>query len=168
MKNRTYRYFTGEPLYPFGYGLSYSSFEYSDVKINENDKEGALGVSVSVIVKNTGAVKADEIAELYVSNQIGEKLSNGLNGDIEKLTESTDVDNQPFFSLAGFERVTLAPGEAKTVTFKLGERAFDTVLEDGRRVKLHGTYKLFVGGQQPDARSEALTGSKCLTAEVTI
>lgn len=167
MKNRTYRYFTGEPLYPFGYGLSYSSFEYSDVKVNENDTEAASGVSVTVNVKNTGAVKADEIAELYISNQIGEKLTNGLNDSVEKLKESTDADNQPVFSLAGFERVTLAPGEAKTVTFKPGERAFDTVLEDGRRVKLHGQYKLYVGGQQPDARSEALTGSKCLTAEIS-
>ena len=168
MKNRTYRYFTGEPLYPFGYGLSYTSFEYSDVKVDENDSDAASGISVTVNVKNTGTVKADEIAELYINNQIKEKLSNGLNSGIEGLEAATDVDNQPICSLAGFERVTLEPGESKTVTFKLGERAFDTVLEDGRRVKLRGNYKLYVGGQQPDAVSEKLTGNKCLEVETTI
>ena len=168
MKNRTYRYFTGEPLYPFGYGLSYTSFEYSNVQVDENDSDAASGISVTVNVKNTGAVKADEIAELYINNQIKEKLSNGLNSGIEGLEAATDVDNQPICSLAGFERVTLEPGESKTVTFKLGERAFDTVLEDGRRVKLRGSYKLYVGGQQPDAVSEKLTGNKCLEVETTI
>ncbi len=168
MKNRTYRYFEGEPLYPFGYGLSYSSFEYSDIQINENDSEAASGVSVTVTIKNTGNVKADEVAELYIDNKPAEKLSNNLNNGVDGLSEALDPANQPKYSLKGFERITLAPGESGTVTFKLGERAFDTVLEDGRRVKLRGSYHLYVGGQQPDARSASLTGKKCLESELTV
>ena len=156
MKGRTYRYYEDTPLYPFGYGLSYSSFEYSDLKLDEN--------GATVTVTNTGSVKADEVAELYIDKMPEDKNSNGLNGDVSQL----DPANQPKYSLAGFERVSLAPGESKEVEFSFDERTFDTVLEDGSRVKLKGTYKIFVGGQQPDERSTALTGKKCLEGEITI
>ena len=156
MKGRTYRYYEDTPLYPFGYGLSYSSFEYSDLKLDEN--------GATVTVTNTGSVKADEVAELYIDKMPEDKKSNGLNGDVSQL----DPANQPKYSLAGFERVSLAPGESKEVEFSFEERTFDTVLEDGSRVKLKGTYKIFVGGQQPDERSTALTGKKCLEGEITI
>lgn len=156
MKGRTYRYYEDTPLYPFGYGLSYSSFEYSDLKLDEN--------GATVTVTNTGSVKADEVAELYIDKMPEDKKSNGLNGDVSQL----DPANQPKYSLAGFERVSLAPGESKEVEFSFDERTFDTVLEDGSRVKLKGIYKIFVGGQQPDERSTALTGKKCLEGEITI
>jgi len=156
MKGRTYRYYEDTPLYPFGYGLSYSSFEYSDLKLDEN--------GATVTVTNTGSVKADEVAELYIDKMPEDKKSNGLNGDVSQL----DPANQPKYSLAGFERVSLAPGESKEVEFSFDERTFDTVLEDGSRVKLKGTYKIFVGGQQPDERSTALTGKKCLEGKITI
>ena len=156
MKGRTYRYYEDTPLYPFGYGLSYSSFEYSDLKLDEN--------GATVTVTNTGSVKADEVAELYIDKMPEDKKSNGLNGDVSQL----DPANQPKHSLAGFERVSLAPGESKEVEFSFDERTFDTVLEDGSRVKLKGTYKIFVGGQQPDERSTALTGKKCLEGKITI
>lgn len=156
MKGRTYRYYEDTPLYPFGYGLSYSSFEYSDLKLDEN--------GATVTITNTGSIKADEVAELYIDKMPEDKKSNGLNGDVSQL----DPANQPKYSLAGFERVSLAPGESKEVEFGFDERTFDTVLEDGSRVKLKGTYKIFVGGQQPDERSTALTGKKCLEGEITI
>ena len=156
MKGRTYRYYEDTPLYPFGYGLSYSSFEYSDLKLDEN--------GATVTVTNTGSVKADEVAELYIDKMPEDKKSNGLNGGVSQL----DSANQPKYSLAGFERVSLAPGESKEVEFSFEERAFDTVLEDGSRARLKGTYKIFVGGQQPDERSTALTGKKCLEGEITI
>ncbi|MCR5104016.1 MAG: glycoside hydrolase family 3 C-terminal domain-containing protein [Eubacterium sp.] len=161
MKGRTYRYLTEEPLYPFGYGLSYTKFEYSDLKFIDESE-------VQVKVKNVGAVTSDEIVELYISNMIEEKLSNGKNSGIYNFEASVDINNQPRFSLASFERVTVEPGETKMVTLKLGDRAFDTVLEDGRRVKLSGKYRLFAGGQQPDERSEVLTGNKCLIVDVEI
>ncbi len=156
MKGRTYRYYEDTPLYPFGFGLSYSSFEYSDLKLYEN--------GATVTVTNTGSVKGDEVAELYIDKMPEDKKSNGLNGDVSQL----DPANQPKYSLAGFERISLAPGESKEVEFSFDERTFDTVLEDGSRVKLKGSYKIFVGGQQPDERSTALTGKKCLEGEITI
>ena len=160
MKSRTYRYFEGDVLYPFGYGLSYSSFEYYDLSITE---KGAI-----VTVKNTGNVKADEIAELYIDKMPAEKLSNGKNASVSDLETLLDPSNQPKYSLAGFERLTLEPGEFKVVSFEFKERTFDTVLENGQRERLSGTYKIYVGGQQPDKRSEELTGNKCLEGEINI
>ena len=164
MKGRTYRYLESEPLYPFGYGLSYTSFEYSDVDVI---KDGDI-VSVEVTVKNTGTVKGIEIAELYIDKLPEDKLSNGLNADTAELDKLLDPSNQPKYSLAGFETISLNAGESGKVVFKLSDNAFDTVLEDGQRVKLKGEYKIFVGGQQPDKRSEALTGSRCLSETVTV
>ncbi len=164
MKGRTYRYLKKEPLYPFGYGLSYTTFEYSDMNVvSEGDS-----VKVTVKVKNTGSVKGDEISQLYVKNDAAEKISNGKNSGVADLSKRLDPDNQPVHSLIGFERTTLEPGEEKTVTFVTGKRAFDTVLEDGTRVKLSGEYTLYAGGQQPDARSKALTGKECLEKQITI
>ena len=118
---------------------------------------------------NKDFTKLNELnTELYIDNMPAEKLSNNLNTEVDGLSEALDPANQPKYSLEGFERITLAPGESGTVTFKLGERAFDTVLEDGRRVKLRGSYHLYVGGQQPDKRSTDLTGKKCLEGEMTI
>ncbi|MBR3042468.1 MAG: glycoside hydrolase family 3 C-terminal domain-containing protein [Eubacterium sp.] len=164
MKGRTYRYLESEPLYPFGYGLSYTSFEYSDVDVI---KDGDI-VSVEVTVKNTGTVKGVEIAELYIDKLPEDKLSNGLNADTAELDKLLDPSNQPKYSLAGFETISLNAGESGKVVFKLSDNAFDTVLEDGQRVKLKGEYKIFVGGQQPDKRSEALTDSRCLSETVTV
>lgn len=125
-------------------------------------------VSVEVTVKNTGSVKGSEIAELYIRNDVQDKLSNGLNNEIQDIGSLLVEDNQPKHSLIGFERITLEAGESGKVVFELSDNAFDTVLEDGQRVKLKGTYSLFAGGQQPDSRSEALTGNSCLSETVTI
>ena len=160
MKGRTYRYFNGDVVYPFGYGLSYSTFEYYDLSITEN---GAI-----ITVKNTGNVKADEIAELYIDKMPAEKLENGLNTDISNLDKLLDPSNQPKYSLAGFERVTLEPGELKVVQFDFNSRLFSTVLENGKRVNLKGKYKIYVGGQQPDTRSKELTGNDCLEGEIIL
>ena len=144
MKNRTYRYEEAEPLYPFGYGLSYSEFSYAELKL-EADGNGAKG---SVKVSNTGKYDADEIVEVYVSNK--------------------NADNQPKWSLCFFMRVSLKAGESAEVTLAIRPDAFDTVTDAGERVRLPGTYTFYVGGQQPGARSEALTGKSCLTQEIRI
>ena len=99
MKNRTYRYFTGEPLYPFGYGLSYTSFEYSKLKIEENLCIGDT-VSISVDVRNTGKLAGDDVVQLYLSN-LG------------------SLYPTPIRSLKGFDRVHLQPGEVKTIWFSV-------------------------------------------------
>ena len=165
MKGRTYKFLKEKPLYPFGFGLTYSSFEYSDMEIIEKSD---TDISVSVNVTNTGKRPAREICELYVDICSAEKLANGLNSSIEDIETVLNPDNQPRFNLIGFKSVELQIGETRKVTFTLGARAFDTVLEDGRRVKLRGTYKLFAGGQQPDERSAELTGKNCLMKEITV
>lgn len=162
MKGRTYRYLQSEPLYPFGYGLSYNKYSYKDANVTESDGSYVCHVTV----ENNGKYAGDEVVEVYVSNDAAEKLSNGKNSAIENIETALDPNNQPKYSLAGFARVNLKAGESKTVDITLGKSAFDTVLEDGRRVKLEGSYKVFFGGQQPDERSTVLTGQKCLEINI--
>jgi len=129
MENRTYRYFTGEPLYPFGFGLSYTTFKYSKLKtvktINTGDE-----VVVTVSVKNKGKRAGDEVVQLYLSN----------------LGASVPV---PLRALKGFKRIHLQPGEAKTVTFSVSPEAFSVIDEQNKRVIKPGLFELTVGGCQP-------------------
>src|SRR5690606_28109914 len=99
MANRTYRYFSGTPLWPFGYGLSYTSFDYSDLSVPEKVTAGS-GVTVSVTVKNTGVMAGDEVVQLY-------------------LTDEKASTPRPVRQLEGFRRVTLRPGESRRVEFTL-------------------------------------------------
>jgi beta-glucosidase len=129
MKGRTYRYFTGEPLYPFGYGLSYTSFGYSDLRLPLTVVTNS-DVSVRVTVQNTGSREGDEVVELYVRHL-------------------HVAGSAPIHALAGFTRVHLRPGEKKIVSFVLSPRALSLVREDGRRVEEEGKVEIFAGGGQP-------------------
>jgi len=129
MKNRTYRYFTGEPLFPFGYGLSYTSFTYSKLTASKSYKAGDE-VKVSVKVKNTGRLEGEEVVQLYVSN----------------LTATVPV---PMSTLAGFDRISLKPGESKTVTFTLKPEAFSVIDESDKRVIKPGRFVISAGGCSP-------------------
>ena len=136
MKNRTYRYFEGQPLYPFGFGLSYTTFAYRNLKL---PKQAAAGnrVPVSVEVENTGNLSGEEVVELYVS---GAKPG-------------------PIHSLEGFERVSLRPKERKTVQFTLDARRLSTVNPEGKRLVEPGTLEISVGGRQPGPGvTDVLTG----------
>lgn len=159
MKNRTYRYMEDEALYPFGFGLSYTTFKYDDFTV----ADAGDGVTCEVTVTNTGSYDADEVVQVYVANNIKEKVANGKNASYEAVI---DVNNQPRYSLCGFTRVNLKAGESKKVTVPVAALAFETVLEDGSRATLAGEYTLFIGGQQPDARSAALMKQECLTQSV--
>ena len=129
MKGRTYRYFTGEPLYPFGHGLSYSRFTYAKLAVPRKVAVGAP-VAVSVEVRNAGAVVADEVVQLYVTDVLA----------------SAPV---PRRALKGFQRVSLKPGEKRVVRFALDERALSLVGQDGTRVVEPGHFTIAVGGKQP-------------------
>jgi len=129
MKGRTYRYFAGAPLYPFGHGLGYSRFAYAKLALPKKAAVGAP-VAVSVEVRNAGTMTADEVVQLYVS-------------DVEA---SGPV---PLRTLKGFRRVSLKPGEKRVVRFTLDERAFSLVGNDGRRVVEPGRFTVAVGGKQP-------------------
>lgn len=141
MKNRTYRYYEGEALYPFGYGLGYGRFHYSDAAW----QDGAL----SVTVENLGDTAADEVAQVYIKDH----------------DSPCAVRNH---SLCAVRRVTLAAGEKARITLPVGEAAFTSVDEAGVRAKVGKRYTLYVGGSQPDARSVALTGQAPLAVELTL
>ena len=133
MKNRTYRYFAGKPLYGFGYGLSYTHFAYSNLKLSDTTLNAGETLTVEAEVKNTGAVAGDEVAELYL---MPPKDGNG--------------GLSPQLSLEGFERVHLGPGESKHVTFNLSPRQLSEVDAKGVRLVQAGSYSVSVGGSQPN------------------
>lgn len=139
MENRTYRYFKGTPLYPFGYGLSYSKLSYKNAAISQTKGQIGDTFTVTVEVENQGTYEVHEAAQLYVK-------------DIEASTRT------PNWQLRGIRNVDLKPGETRQVTFELGARDFALITEDGTCVVEPGAFQIAVGGQQPDARSAELTG----------
>lgn len=129
MKARTYRYFSGEPLYPFGYGLSYTRFDYSAPSLGHGVLQASHPQTVSVNVTNSGVMDGDEVVQLYVSHP--------------------KIAGAPIRALAGFQRVYLKQGETKTVRFTLDERALSVVDANGDRYVRPGIVNIWVGGGQP-------------------
>lgn len=138
MKNRTYRYFKGTPLYPFGYGLSYTRFSYS----NAAYKDGAVEVDVF----NAGGADGEEVAQVYVKNHHSDSPDNPV--------------------LCGFQRFSLKAGEKKRIHLRLSEHAFSVVDQQGRSIPNQGQKTLYIGGSQPDQKSVQLTGQKPLALEI--
>ena len=152
MKGRTYRFFTQEPLYPFGYGLSYTTFTYSNLSLPQKAIAGE-NVKVKVTVTNSGKIAGDEVVQLYLSD---EKAST----------------TRPVRQLEGFERITLSPGESKEVEFTLEPRQFSIINNRDKRVIEPGYFTISVGGKQPDfkgyldpAFTQVLTGRIRLTGK---
>jgi beta-glucosidase len=129
MANRTYRYFKGEPLYRFGDGLSYTTFRYSGLKVSSGHIAAGGSLTVEADVTNAGKFAGDEVAELYLTPPQG-----GL---------------APALVLEGFQRVHLAPGETRHLTFNLNPRQLSQVESTGVRAVSAGTYTVSVGGSQP-------------------
>jgi beta-glucosidase len=129
MQNRTYRYFQGKPLYGFGYGLSYSTFEYTNLKLSPPQLTAGDDLTVDVDVRNTSGIAGDEVAELYL--------------------EFPSTPGAPARALRGFERLHLAPGESHHVTYTLKARDLSMVNDNGEHVVAPGEYNIFVGGAQP-------------------
>ncbi|MEJ2186610.1 MAG: glycoside hydrolase family 3 C-terminal domain-containing protein [Gemmatimonadota bacterium] len=129
MDGHTYRYFKGTPLYPFGYGLSYTTFAYSNLRVPEQ-LTGGPGDSVVVDVTNAGKRAGEEVVQLYVSHP--------------------DAPFRvPIRALKDFRRIHLEPGETRTVSFPLDSAALSVVGRDGKTVVLPGSVLISVGGQQP-------------------
>lgn len=133
MKGRTYRYFTGEPLYPFGYGLSYTRFEYSGLSFDKNSVGASDDLVASVDVKNSGAIASDEVVQVYLTHP-------GLKG-------------APIRALTGFKRVHLNAGESQKVEITIPNRNLSYVDESGARRISPGTIQVWVGGGQPVGRA---------------
>jgi beta-glucosidase len=140
MKGRTYRYLNEEPLYPFGYGLTYGRTEVVSAAF-EQAPSHEEDFSVSVEVRNTGAVAVTEVVQLYIKN----------------LDSAFAVPNH---SLCGFTRVSLAAGESRKVSVPVRKEALLQVNEDGKFVADGSKFVLYAGISQPDARSAELTGTK--------
>jgi len=129
MKNRTYRYFEGQSLYGFGYGLSYSKFEYSNLKLSTTNLKAGDSLSVDADVRNVSQREGDEVVELYLS-----------------FPKSPVA---PIRALRGFTRMPLGAGETKHVHFTLDARDLSEVNEKGDRIVAEGAYRISVGGSQP-------------------
>ena len=150
MKNRTYRYFEGTPLYPFGYGLTYGKCVAKAMKVETLTKDGEFdGANVEVTVVNEGSVATDDVVQIYIKDT-------GFDLAI------------PHPSLAGFERVNLKAGEEKKVIVRVAAKAFTSVDNEGERKLFSHSFKIYAGFNQPDKRSEELTGVKCVAEDVQI
>jgi beta-glucosidase len=132
MAKRTYRYFAGEPLYPFGYGLSFTTFNYGKPRVESGSASGNLAMTVSVDVANSGAMSGDEVVQLYLTH--------------------LGVAGAPLRALKGIQRVHLDRGQRKSVSFTLRERDLSIVDEGGKHRIVPGKVEVWIGGGQPVAR----------------
>jgi beta-glucosidase len=148
MKGRTYRYFTGRPLWPFGYGLSYTTFAYGDLSLPKAPLEAGAPLDASVRVTNTGKVAGDEVVQLYL--------------------KFPDVPGAPIRALRGFRRIHLAPGRSQVVRFHLKRRDLSMVTEAGRIIVAQGTYAVSVGGGQPGTGAPSVEGTFQVAGQIQL
>ncbi len=132
------------PLYPFGYGLSYTSFEYSDVKLEKNSMtSNQVSIIASVEVSNTGSVEGEEVVQLYIHDLVG------------SLT-------RPVKELKGFEKISLKPGETKTVKFKIGNKELQYYTANNKWEVEPGDFDLWIGGSSADGKKASFEIGKSL------
>ena len=148
MVGRTYKYMTAEPLYPFGFGLSYSAVEYSDLKLSSNTIRKGGEVKASISLKNTGSFDVDEIVQLYITDQ----------------EASVRV---PLFDLKGIQRVSLKAEETQQVTFSISTEMLQLIDEAGNSKLEKGEFTISVGGSLPTKRSLELGASAFEIATLT-
>ncbi|MEO0581684.1 MAG: glycoside hydrolase family 3 N-terminal domain-containing protein [Bacteroidota bacterium] len=143
MRNRTYRYMEKEPLFPFGFGLSYTTFAYTDLQFSAPSIQAGKSLEVSFTLKNTGPYKGEEVVQLYIRDEAASTYT-------------------PIYSLQGFQRVRLDAGQSQDLTFTLTPEMMELVNEKGERILEKGKFKVFVGGSQPSKRSQDLGSSAYL------
>jgi beta-glucosidase len=148
MKGRTYRYYAGTPVYPFGAGLSYTSFRYAPLRIEPVDGAFENGAVVSTDISNTGGREGDEVAQLYLT--------------------PPGFEGAPRLALRGFQRVSLKAGESRRVSFRLSPRDLSFVTRDGVRQLTPGQYKLSVGSGQPGTGVAGQDGALALSRVVVL
>ena len=147
MANRTYRYFKGEALYPFGFGLSFTNFKYNNLKLSKTVAGKTETVNAEVTVTNTGKMKGDEVVQLYITHE-----------------GTTDA---PISALKGIKRITLNSGASAKVSFIISPDLLKLVDDKGNSVFTPGKAKIIVGGSSPGKRSEEL-GAKSVEAILTL
>jgi beta-glucosidase len=146
MQGRTYKYIKTEPMYPFGFGLSFSKFSYSDIGVNKKAFSSGDSVYVSCKLSNVGKVAGTEIIQLYIQHI---------------------YDGAPNYILKGIKKQTLLPGESRMVYFKLAYTDLSTFEEDGSEVVKPGMANLIIGGSLPIPRAEILGSSKPQIISIT-
>ncbi|MCR5484578.1 MAG: glycoside hydrolase family 3 C-terminal domain-containing protein [Clostridiales bacterium] len=144
MDGRTYRFFKGVPAYPFGFGLSYSDFDYTDARVTDINDDT---ITLSVDVKNVGKFDSREVTEVYA-----------------KFSDSRY--RTPEFQLCAIKSAFIKAGDTASLTLKVDRSFIKAFDDDGRRVEPDGEISLFIGGYQPDSRSEALTEKKCIKIKI--
>jgi beta-glucosidase len=148
MANRTYRYFEGKPLYPFGYGLSYTTFSYSDMRVPSQATRAGEPVSADATVTNTGKVGGDEVVQLYL--------------------KFPAVKGAPRIALRGFQRIHLDPGKSQRVHFELKNRDLGMVTDDGKPIIGEGAYTVSIGGGQPDTGAPIVSGKFLIEGQIDL
>jgi beta-glucosidase len=148
MAGRTYRYFKGKPLYPFGYGLSYTTFKYSDLGVPTQAVVAGQPVNADVTVTNTGKVAGDEVIEVYL--------------------KFPDVKGAPLIALRGFQRIHLEAGASQKVHFELKDRDLGMVTEAGNPMIAAGEYTISIGGGQPDTGAVCVSGHFYIEAPIAL
>jgi beta-glucosidase len=148
MEGRTYKYMDAEPMYPFGYGLSYSDFNYSDIKLSEKKLKKGKSLTAKVVVTNSGETKAEEVVQLYVSDL--------------KASART-----PKSQLYGIKRVELEPGASEEISFEITPQMMQLVNNEGESVLESGEFSVYIGGSSPGKRSIEL-GKELKEANFTL
>jgi beta-glucosidase len=148
MAGRTYRYFDGQPLWPFGYGLSYTTFSYGNLTLPAGPIAAGAPLSASVKVTNTGKVAGDEVVQLYL--------------------KFPDVPGAPLRALRSFERIHLSPGASRVVRFHLTPRDLSMVTQAGDRIVARGTYGVSVGGGQPGTGAPTVSGTFQVNGQIEL
>ena len=148
MANRTYRYFNDKPLFPFGYGLSYTTFKYSDLNVSAQAVSAGQSVDADVTVTNTGKVAGDEVVQVYL--------------------KFPPVTGAPRIALRGFQRIHLEPGASQKVHFDLKDRDLGMVTGDGNPMIAQGDYTISIGGGQPDTGAPTVSGKFHIDGQVDL
>jgi beta-glucosidase len=149
MEGHTYRYFRGEPLYPFGHGLSYTKFAYTDLNITPQEASPEQEVQVQVKVTNVGLRAGDEVVQLYVTD----------------LKASVPV---PIRQLVGFSRIHLTPAQTKTVGFSIAPEELSLITDEGQRAIEAGAFEIAVGGCQPGYEDRLVDSTQVLMGQITV
>jgi beta-glucosidase len=149
MTGRTYRYSTVPPLYPFGFGLSYTRFAYGDLQLAHETIDAGDALPCRLTLTNTGTIEADEVAQIYLSDLVSSAPA-------------------PLSTLIGFQRVRVAPGESTALEFTVTPEMMMLVDDEGKRRLEPGQFRLTVGGCSPNARGVALGAAEPVSRVFTV